>query len=205
MDESFGSGEPSPRPSPSGQNCCLRRETKSEVVLVLRLREALERLNPTLPADAISFAITELARDRSAMSLAAANREIWGLLRKGVNVSLGWRLKVGARAQVRLAIEDALDEGFPGHTQKISIRQNAVPSSCMCMKVIRERERAFITWPTRFGPVCNDLSPVTDYEYLSGSYFSNKDRTCKMIFDRTIDLGVPAEILGIFDRGDTRG
>ena len=26
---------------------------------------------------------------------------------------LGWRLKVGARAQVRLAIEDALDEGLP--------------------------------------------------------------------------------------------
>ena len=26
---------------------------------------------------------------------------------------LGWRLKVGARAQIRLAIEDALDEGLP--------------------------------------------------------------------------------------------
>ncbi len=26
---------------------------------------------------------------------------------------LGWRLKVGARAQVRMAIEDALDDGLP--------------------------------------------------------------------------------------------
>jgi type I restriction enzyme, R subunit len=26
---------------------------------------------------------------------------------------LGWRLKIGTRAQVRLAIEDALDEGLP--------------------------------------------------------------------------------------------
>ena len=31
----------------------------------------------TVPADAINFAIDELARDRSAMSLAAANREVW--------------------------------------------------------------------------------------------------------------------------------
>jgi type I restriction enzyme R subunit len=36
----------------------------------------LERLNPPLPAQAINFAIDELARDRSAMSLAAANREV---------------------------------------------------------------------------------------------------------------------------------
>lgn len=48
------------------------RETKSEVVIVTRLRPALERLNPQLPAEAINFAIDELAWDRSAMSLAAA-------------------------------------------------------------------------------------------------------------------------------------
>jgi type I restriction enzyme R subunit len=60
-----------------GPSGTLGRENKSEVVLVPRLRIALERLNPTLPAEAISFAIDKLARDRSAMSLAAANREIW--------------------------------------------------------------------------------------------------------------------------------
>jgi type I restriction enzyme, R subunit len=36
------------------------RETKSEVVLVPRLHAALERLNPTLPADAIKWSIDEL-------------------------------------------------------------------------------------------------------------------------------------------------
>ena len=58
-----------------GATGTLGRETKSEVVLVPKLRSALERLNPALPADAINSAIDELARDRSAMSLAAANRE----------------------------------------------------------------------------------------------------------------------------------
>ncbi len=45
----------------------LGRETKGEVVLVSRLRAALERLNPTLPPEAINAAVDELTRDRSAM------------------------------------------------------------------------------------------------------------------------------------------
>ena len=44
----------------------LGRETKGEVVLVGRLRAALEKLNPTLPPEAIAAAIDELTRDRSA-------------------------------------------------------------------------------------------------------------------------------------------
>ena len=83
-EESFGSAEPSPRPSPRGRGSWLGRETKSEVVLVPKLRSALERLNPELPADAINSAVDELARDRSAMSLAGANREVWELV-------AGWR------------------------------------------------------------------------------------------------------------------
>jgi len=47
------------------------RETKDVVVLVSRLRAALERLNPTLPPAAITAAVDELTRDRSAMSLEA--------------------------------------------------------------------------------------------------------------------------------------
>ena len=40
------------------------RETKGEVVLVSRLRAALERLNPALPPEAVSAAVDELTRDR---------------------------------------------------------------------------------------------------------------------------------------------
>ena len=54
-----------------GATGTLQRETKGEVVLVSRLRAALERLNPALPPEAITAAVDELTRDRSAMSLEA--------------------------------------------------------------------------------------------------------------------------------------
>ena len=76
MEETFGAGG------------TLGRETKGEVVLVDRLRAALTKLNPDLPADAIQSAIDELARDRSAMNLEAANREIYRLLKDGIPVSI---------------------------------------------------------------------------------------------------------------------
>jgi len=66
----------------------LGRETKGEVVLVSRLRAALVRLNPALPPEAITAAVDELTRDRSAMSLPAANREIYALIKDGIRVSI---------------------------------------------------------------------------------------------------------------------
>ncbi|MEO8360706.1 MAG: type I restriction endonuclease subunit R, partial [Vicinamibacteria bacterium] len=71
-----------------GPGGTLERETKGDVVLVSRLRSALERLNPTLAPDAISAAIDELCRDRSAMALAEANREVYLLLKDGIKVSV---------------------------------------------------------------------------------------------------------------------
>lgn len=76
IDETFG---------PTGT---MQRETKGEVVLVPRLRAALTRLNPTLPAEAVTAAVDELIRDRSAMSLEAANREVYQLLKEGIRVSV---------------------------------------------------------------------------------------------------------------------
>ena len=66
---------------PSGS---LGRETPEEVVLVQRLRPVLEKLNPTLPSEAISLGIEEITRGRGAMSPAAANREVCRLLKDGV-------------------------------------------------------------------------------------------------------------------------
>jgi type I restriction enzyme R subunit len=51
-----------------GANGTLARETSGEVVLVARLRAALQRLNPTLPPEAIGAGVDELIRDRSAMN-----------------------------------------------------------------------------------------------------------------------------------------
>ena len=64
------------------------RETKSDVVLAAHLRAALVRLNPDAPAEAITAAIDQLIVDRSAMSLVAANREVYLLLKEGVPVSV---------------------------------------------------------------------------------------------------------------------
>ncbi len=65
----------------------LLRETRGEVVLVARLRQALGRLNPGLSREAIAGAIEELLRDRSVMNPVAANREVYLLLRDGVRVA----------------------------------------------------------------------------------------------------------------------
>lgn len=64
----------------------LGRETRAEVVLLPKLRSALEKLNPKLPKEAIALAIEELTRDRSTLSPANANREIYKLLKDGVKV-----------------------------------------------------------------------------------------------------------------------
>jgi type I restriction enzyme R subunit len=57
-------------------------------VLVSRLRGALVKLNPSAPSDAIAAAVDELTRDRGAMSLASANREVYLLLKEGIKVSV---------------------------------------------------------------------------------------------------------------------
>jgi type I restriction enzyme R subunit len=71
-----------------GAGGTLGREASGEVVLVSRLRAALTRLNPALPPEAITAAVDELTRDRSAMSLEAANREVYLLLKEGIKVSV---------------------------------------------------------------------------------------------------------------------
>ena len=80
-----------------GASGTLGRETSGEVVLVPRLRKTLERLNPKLPAEAIASALDELARDRSAMTFAGANREVCGLLKDGVKVQVPDRERGGVK------------------------------------------------------------------------------------------------------------
>ncbi|MBI3043806.1 MAG: type I restriction endonuclease subunit R [Betaproteobacteria bacterium] len=98
MEENFQS--PSPQPSPiKGEGVYLGRETSGEVVLVPRLRAALENLNTKLPPEAIASGVDELTRDRSAMTLAGANREVWALLKDGVKVQVPDRERGGVREE----------------------------------------------------------------------------------------------------------
>lgn len=93
MEETFGVGG------------TLGRETRVEVVLADRLRTALVKFNPTLPPEAISNALDELVRDRSAMSLEAANREVYRLLKDGIAVSVPDREHGGQKTE-RLRVID---------------------------------------------------------------------------------------------------
>ncbi len=88
-----------------GPRGTLQRESPGEAVLVARLRAALEGLNPDLPREALSTAIDELTRDRSAMSPEAANREVYGLLKEGVPVSVP-DLETGGQQPVRVKVVD---------------------------------------------------------------------------------------------------
>lgn len=74
MDEKFGEGG------------TLGRQETGEVVLVSRLRGALRRLNPNANQKSIDFAVEEITRDRSVLSMAKANKEIYDLIKSGVDV-----------------------------------------------------------------------------------------------------------------------
>jgi type I restriction enzyme R subunit len=65
----------------------LGRETTAEVVLPHRLRSAIETLNPGISPNAVEIAIHDIVKDRSTMSPARANQEVYKLLKDGVRVS----------------------------------------------------------------------------------------------------------------------
>src|SRR5438874_11352910 len=70
-----------------GAGGTLGRETRNEIFLRQRLRDALERLNPDAPVQAIDQAIDEITKDRGAIHYARANREVHELLHDRVPVS----------------------------------------------------------------------------------------------------------------------
>lgn len=63
-----------------------RRLDKREVFLVDRVKDAAVRLNPKIPEAVIDGALERLVDRRQAMSLVAANQEIYELLRDGIDV-----------------------------------------------------------------------------------------------------------------------
>jgi type I restriction enzyme, R subunit len=84
-----------------GAGGTLGRSTAAEVVLRPRLRAALARLNPNLAPEGLTQAEEALTRDRSAMGLLAANRELYDLAKQGVLVEVpdgkGGRTETRAR------------------------------------------------------------------------------------------------------------
>jgi type I restriction enzyme, R subunit len=64
------------------------RESEHQVVLVRRLRTALEQLNPNRPEDAYAQAIEQITRDRSKQLAVNANRAVYDLIKDGVKVTV---------------------------------------------------------------------------------------------------------------------
>jgi type I restriction enzyme R subunit len=85
----------------------LGRNEMDEVVLVPKLREALERFNTDVSNEAIDLAIEELIKDRSLMSPTTANEEVYKLIRDGVNVSI--LDKTGKSEDIRIKVIDFED------------------------------------------------------------------------------------------------
>lgn len=83
----------------------LGRESKREVVLTSRLRPVLQSLNPELPPEALDLAVEDLTRERTALSMVEANREIDRLLRGGVKVKVTDHQKGGQRTEVVRVID----------------------------------------------------------------------------------------------------
>ncbi len=71
-----------------GENGTEARESEHQVVLTRRLRHALKKLNPGLPAEAYTQAIEQLVRDRSKQLPINANREVYDLIKGGVKVAV---------------------------------------------------------------------------------------------------------------------
>jgi type I restriction enzyme, R subunit len=96
------------------------RDDFSQVILTHRLRDALARLNPTLPAEALDDAFRKLTRPEGP-TLEARNRAVHRLLVDGVTVE--YRMPGGAirGAQVRV-----LDFDDPGHNDWLAVNQFTV-------------------------------------------------------------------------------
>lgn len=70
-----------------GESSLLGRETSSEVILLLKLKAALIKLNSNLPEEAIKKAIEQITSDRSILNPNVANKEIYKLIKDGVKVN----------------------------------------------------------------------------------------------------------------------
>jgi len=94
------------------------RACKRDVILVDRVREVALRLNPDIPRAAIESALEKLCERRQAMTLIAANQEIYGLLRDGIPVTFDNAQGQSQQERVRL-----LDFNVPGNNRFLAVTQ----------------------------------------------------------------------------------
>ena len=96
----------------------LDRETLDQVVLLSRLKPALERLNPQLPAEALDQSQEVLLQDRSLKDSAVANQEIYTLLKDRAKVTI----KDADGADLTVAV-DLIDWENPSNNDWLAVQQ----------------------------------------------------------------------------------
>ena len=94
------------------------RANKRDVILVDRVKEAAIRLNPDIPAKAIEDALEKLLDRRQAMSLVAANQEVYNLLRDGIPVEFDNAKGQKQQERVRL-----IDFNEPDENRYLAVTQ----------------------------------------------------------------------------------
>ena len=98
FNERFGSDNP------------LGRETSSDVILRKILKQKLVEFNPSVTQKIIDAAIGEIVKDRSSLSLARANQEIYELLKNGIKIQT-----VNDNGQEITEIVQVIDWSIPGN------------------------------------------------------------------------------------------
>ena len=99
----------------------LGRNNASEVVLAPRLDEALGRLNPDLPGEALGEAAELLTRARPPGSPVRNNRDVWKLLRDGAKVEV-----VSAEGAKETVTVRYVDWDEPDNNDFLAVRQFTV-------------------------------------------------------------------------------
>jgi type I restriction enzyme R subunit len=94
------------------------RTNKRDVILVDRVKEGAVRLNPKIPAKVIDDALEKLLDRRQAMSLVAANQEVYNLLRDGIPVEFDNAKGIQQQERVRL-----IDFNQPGENRYLAVTQ----------------------------------------------------------------------------------
>jgi type I restriction enzyme R subunit len=104
--------------NPEDSNDRSGRTNKRDVVLVDRVKDAAVRLNPSIPAKVIDDALEKLLDRRQAMSLVAANQEVYNLVRDGIPVEFENARRQKQQDRVRL-----LDFNEPDNNRYLAVTQ----------------------------------------------------------------------------------
>ena len=164
------------------------RANKRDVILVDRVREAAVRLNPDIPAKAIDDALEKLLDRRQAMSLVAANQEIYNLLRDGIPVEFDDAKGQKQQERVRLidfnrAGQEPLSGRHPALDQR---RARFPPTRCAAL---RQRHAAGLHRVEELEREAQDRVRRQPHELQAGNPTAFPDKRLLRAFERHRDEG----------------